>query len=399
MGNDLQCTVEQLTTNNAFQLSCTIDEVNANSMKITFDYDSKQLNSHTIKSFANDLQLSIEQLSQIHQIDYDFVYQLNDDSKINAEFRNPIEMIFEQCDLNPTNAAIELPNGEQLTYSQLKTRIVKNSQVLLHKFKECGREMKHDIIVPILLDMNLSVEWILTVLACGFAYSPMDLNQPLARTQLMFNKLESPFIISDHDVNGLNTLNIQDDSTEYNEYISSDQLGHSANIAYIIFTSGSTGEPKAVCVEHAQLFNFIERAGQQFNVSDKSIVTHSINTVFDVSIFNIFVTLSNGGCLVQKDEILEFVEERRTSQKLTHLILSSALFNSLRNEQLKLLRELTEWLIVGGETPSSEALKTAASSDLKISQFYGPTEATVWCTVNHYNEEFDGHNIGNSLLN
>lgn len=154
------------------------------------------------------------------------------------------------------------------------------------------------------------------------------------------------------------------------------------------------GKPKAVCIEHQQLFNFIQRATQQFSIEKDSKVAHSVNTVFDVSIFNIFVTLTNGGCLIQKSEILEFVE-RKLTPKLTHLILSSAIFNSLKEDQLKNLNQFTDWVIVGGETPSNESLKLCARNELKVSQFYGPTEATVWCTVNHYLDgEFDGQNIG-----
>jgi non-ribosomal peptide synthetase component F len=123
-----------------------------------------------------------------------------------------------------------------------------------------------------------------------------------------------------------------------------------------------------------------------------------VNTVFDVSIFNIFATLTSGGCLIQQEEILDFVGSK-SDPPLTHLILSSAIFNALRKEQLLLLGSLTEWIIVGGETPSDEALQLATvNSHLKISQFYGPTETTVWCTVNHYeNGQFNGKNIGKCL--
>jgi non-ribosomal peptide synthetase component F len=373
-----------LTTNNVFQLSCTIDELEENTLKVTLDYDPKTLNSDVITGFANDFQEAIKELRNGSSIDYDFIYSTQDDE--NLPFKNVMEMIFEQCDLRPDSIAIELPDGEQISYFKLKSKITKN----MHYLK---KHLSDTMIVPILLDMNASVEWILSSLACGFAYCPIDPNQPLIRIHSMIKQLDASFVVSDKEVNGLNILNINYRS-ENCTYVSSDQFGSSSDLAYVIFTSGSTGEPKGVCIEHRQLSNFVQRSREQFNINEKSVVGHSINSVFDVSIFNMFVTLASGGRLVQKNKIIQFVETKST-KKLTHLTLPSAIFNSLTNEKLERLHEYAEWVMVGGETPSSEALSIASKNGLKISQFYGPTETTVWCSVNHYKDrEFDGQNIG-----
>lgn len=396
LGPGLDCTVTQLTNNNTFQLSCTIDELNEKDMRITLDYDPESLNHQIVSGFTEDLKRSIQNLRNTDRLDYEFVHKLEDDSEHIGPFRSVIEMIYEQCSLRPDSIALQTPNGGQISYGELRTRMEKNARILNNKFEEMGRPPSS--IVPALLNMNLTVEWALAVLACGLAYCPMDPNQPLMRTQMMIKKLGSSFVVSDVELEGLNVLNVRNTSKFENEVdppphrVASIQPNH---LAYSIFTSGSTGEPKAVCIEHAQLFHFVQRSRYQFSVNSDSRIAHSVNTVFDVSIFNIFATLTSGGCLIQKEEILDFITTNTVP--LSHLILSSAIFNSLRREHLESLSKRTRWIVVGGETPSDEALRiVSAKSDLQISQFYGPTETTVWCSVKHYKSDecLDGKNIG-----
>lgn len=82
------------------------------------------------------------------------------------------------------------------------------------------------------------------------------------------------------------------------------------DLAYCCFTSGTTGKPKGVCVENCNVLEFIKSATKQLNINSKSRLAHSVNCAFDVSVFNIFGCLLNGGCLIQEENIFNFVEKK-----------------------------------------------------------------------------------------
>ena len=70
------------------------------------------------------------------------------------------------------------------------------------------------------------------------------------------------------------------------------------HLAYVLFTSGSTGRPKGVALEHRPAANFIQWAKQVFTPQEAAAVLFSTSVCFDLSVFEIFVTLSAGGKIV-----------------------------------------------------------------------------------------------------
>ncbi|KAI6212643.1 hypothetical protein M3Y94_00050300 [Aphelenchoides besseyi] len=223
----------------------------------------------------------------------------------------------------------------------------------------------------------------------------MDPREPLERQTEMLEQLKSSILISDgsseHSIRTINIANeLQSSDSSVDLQVPCIQP-HS--LAYVIFTSGSTGSPKPVAVEHQQLANFVRRAKKEFKVDANSQIGHSVNTIFDVSIFNIFAALTSGGELRFETQILDFLNPE---VRLTHLFLTTAIFNSLPMRKLSKLPKLTKRLIVGGNTPSTSKLRTVIENGGLVSQIYGPTETTVWVSVKHFDndEHPEGQNIG-----
>src|SRR5262249_20848491 len=79
-----------------------------------------------------------------------------------------------------------------------------------------------------------------------------------------------------------------------------------SNLAYVMYTSGSTGKPKGVAIEHRNTANLIQLCLNDFQVSDLKGVLASSSLGFDLSVFEILVTLSSGGCVILVDNILAF---------------------------------------------------------------------------------------------
>ena len=70
------------------------------------------------------------------------------------------------------------------------------------------------------------------------------------------------------------------------------------HLAYVLFTSGSTGRPKGVALEHRAAATFVQWAKQVFTPQELAAVLFSTSVCFDLSVFEIFVTLSTGGRII-----------------------------------------------------------------------------------------------------
>jgi len=71
--------------------------------------------------------------------------------------------------------------------------------------------------------------------------------------------------------------------------------------AYVIFTSGSTGMPKGVVISHRAALNTVLDIDRRFEVGPHDRVLGLAQLGFDLSVFDIFGTLSAGACLVLPD--------------------------------------------------------------------------------------------------
>src|SRR6185369_10981831 len=76
------------------------------------------------------------------------------------------------------------------------------------------------------------------------------------------------------------------------------------NLAYIIYTSGSTGTPKGVALEHRSAVAFARWARGVFPREDLAGVLAATSVCFDLSVFEIFVTLAWGGCVILAENAL-----------------------------------------------------------------------------------------------
>ena len=64
------------------------------------------------------------------------------------------------------------------------------------------------------------------------------------------------------------------------------------NLMYVMFTSGTTGEPKGVMIEHRSVVNMVESIYDRCEISNDEYVLNLTNFCFDISVLEIFLTLS-----------------------------------------------------------------------------------------------------------
>ena len=72
--------------------------------------------------------------------------------------------------------------------------------------------------------------------------------------------------------------------------------------AYIIYTSGSTGQPKGVVISHGAAMNTLDDMVRRFGLAPQDIVLGLSSLNFDLSVYDVFATLSHGATLMLPPE-------------------------------------------------------------------------------------------------
>ena len=150
-----------------------------------------------------------------------------------------------------------------------------------------------------------------------------------------------------------------------------------ADIAYMIYTSGTTGKPKGIPVSHASFMNMICAQTVAIDLGSPDRVLQFASLSFDASVYEIFMALLNGACLItltndivdRPSEFGEFL----LSRGVTMTLLPPVYLSQLRKDYLTGLRTL----LVGGDFPVAGDMRQLASTGIRCYNAYGPAELAV----------------------
>ncbi|MET7280040.1 amino acid adenylation domain-containing protein [Kribbella sp. NPDC005582] len=243
----------------------------------------------------------------------------------------------------------------------------------------------------VLLAMRRSPEavvGILAVLMTGAAYVPVDPAAPAARlAQIVGQAAPTALLYAggeflDGTPAWAGATNCLEVALDHPASFRADEVaGDPGDLAYVLFTSGTTGTPKGVQITQEALAHMCSEICAAYRISEADRVLGFAPLHFDVSVFEIFASLTVGAtlCLVNEDERLD--PDLLTGLMQRHRVsvaeLPPALLPMLDPDELTDLRLLS----VGGEAFPGHLVQDWASPDREFWNGYGPTETTVVVTV------------------
>ncbi len=277
-----------------------------------------------------------------------------------------VDILYETASRFPDAPAID-DGTVQLTYSELITDIEESVEWLAAR--GIGRGDRIGIRMP--SGSYALFVAILSTLAAGAAYVPVDADDPPERADLVFNEAQVVAVITEAALSrGPGTSR---------GWRAAAPLAR--DDAWIIFTSGSTGTPKGVAVTHRNAAAFVDAEAQTF-LQDNPIkpgdrVLAGLSVAFDASCEEMWLAWRHGACLVPAPRSLV-----RSGMDLGPWLVSrditvvstvptlAALWPAEALEQVRLL-------IFGGEACPPELAERLAVEGREVWNTYGPTEATV----------------------
>ncbi|HST57142.1 MAG TPA: amino acid adenylation domain-containing protein, partial [Longimicrobium sp.] len=291
-----------------------------------------------------------------------------------------------QAQAGRTPDAVALVWGaREMTYRELDAR----ANRLAHHLSALG--VGPESRVGLRLERSLeNVVATLGVLKAGGCCIPVDTSYPAERIELMLADSAVRVLLSDAelDVPGLHVIHLVQaaEGLAAGPDHAPPANASAGNLAYVFYTSGSTGRPKGVMMAHREVVQYAACLPETMPMGPGDRVAQASNVSFDAAVFEIWGALLNGAALVgiDRDVLLSAPALGRTlrEQRITHLYQTAALFNQHVREQVDVYAGLRQ-LVFGAEAVGTESVRRMLreGKPARVLHEYGPTEATVWCTL------------------
>jgi len=289
--------------------------------------------------------------------------------------RTLASMVVARMHRHPDRLAV-LDDERSLTYAELDRRC----DTVAAGLQVAG--VRRGDLVAVFLSRTVDiVAALLAVHRLGAAYVPLDPDYPAERLEFMVSDSRPRALLADAATAPAATrfgpTPVVDISTLPDGAPVDPQAPEAGDLAYVIYTSGSTGRPKGVLLEHRNTVNMLDWIHSEFSAEDLAGVLLGTSICFDLSVFEVFGTLTGGGTVIVAANGLALPEIRHRDRV--------TLLNTVPGVTAALVRagELppsVRIVIHSGDT-TSRALADAVYAVPTVERLYnlyGPTEVVTW---------------------
>jgi amino acid adenylation domain-containing protein/thioester reductase-like protein len=298
--------------------------------------------------------------------------------------------------MNPDHPAI-ITTERTLTYEEVYRR----SNQLAFILKEKGAQPNQ--LVAIVMQKGWEqIIGTLGILFSGAAYLPIDPSLPNERIQYLLENGDVDIVITQPLINqkmdwpdNIEHIQLQDDFFRNLPDTPHEFKQQANDLAYVIFTSGTTGLPKGVMIDHKGALNTCLDINQKFNVSRSDRIFSLSALSFDLSVYDIFGSLSAGAAIVLPDASSTLDPQHWATlmqdEKVTIWNSAPALMNIyveytedtsvLYTNTLRLVMLSGDWIPLN----LPERIWNR-NNDIQLISLGGATEASIWSIYYEINE-------------
>lgn len=240
------------------------------------------------------------------------------------------------------------------------------------------------------LVLNDDIETYASIIALwlqGESYVPLHSEWPLSRCMDIAEQVGLDLILDSSDVTRYDGHLILTHSVPF----TGDNLCYHNNasdedLAYILFTSGSTGKPKGVQLMRKNVGAFMDSFWETgINIDENDRCLQCFDLTFDVSVQSYLVALTRGACLytIPYGKIKYICASRLIEDhRLTFGAMAPSMLRYLKPYFDEIDMRSLKCCILTAEASPLSLLEEwhEVAPNAEIYNFYGPTEATIYCT-------------------
>ncbi len=394
----LQTDLAEVTANYLFY-PLFLDVVEgADSIEFRFTFQTDQFSRETVEQWTNSYRAILETIAESKEStvsrissaltpeQWEMMCQWNE-TKVDYPGEKTVISLFEEVAATRKEANALIWDGGKMSYTELKSMADHIAQHLAAKGVTEGSR------VGLFLDRSAErIAAILGILKLGAAYVPLDPEYPEERLDLILEDSGTSIVVTQGSLlprlpkHCETVIDVQVATHgELGQPFPQTFAGDSTKTAMcVMYTSGSTGNPKGAVYAHKGLI----RAVCNINYCDLNpdeTILHTSSICFDVSTFEMFGALLNGGTLaIPPAEPLSLgtISDCIANLNVTTLWLTSGLFQLMVEEQVEAFSGVRQLLTGGDIVPVSHSARLMkAHPELQLINCYGPTENTTFSTA------------------
>lgn len=352
---------------------------------------------YILQQIIKQPQKTVQEIDVLADDDKQIIFdRFNQSNKQQKKSPSVVQLFQQQAKTQASKTAISFQNIET-SYQQLELLSSTLAQHLVNQGVKAN-----DVVAICLPNCAEMIVSILAILKASAAYLPIPADIPDHRIINILQQSRTELLITHSQyqerLSALHKNTLCADKYQFLANQSAKQLEKinidPQSLAYVIFTSGSSGNPKGVMVEHSALSSRLNYLQSLFKITPKDRMGQTIHYFFDPSIIEIFLSLTQGACLVLIPESC-YTEKNFANciinQQITALALVPSsvrmLLNGLEESQQTSLRVAC----CGGERLEADLAKQfSQQTKAKLFNVYGSTETTIIASAWEYKDDFTG---------
>ena len=329
----------------------------------------------------------------------------NDSAAPYPQARTLPALVARQAAQTPRKTAIIYEN-EALTYAELQAQANQLANHLQAQGVQSG-----DLVGVSLERSAQMLVGLLGIMGAGAAYVPLDPAFPAPRLALMIDDARPVLILSEggstdqlKNLEGVTLPPLVELDRDWPAIAMQATKAPTVqllpdDLAYVIYTSGSTGRPKGVQVPHAGVVNFLTSmaAAPGLTAADRLLAVTTIS--FDIHVLELFLPLTRGATVMiaSRDLAADGTALAGALTGATVMQATPATWQLLLNAGWSGQPGLK--ILCGGEALPPALAAALLSRGDELWNLYGPTETTIWSTVERIQKADTAITIGRPIAN